>query len=338
MGEGSIVKLVGSDVLVTGATGFIGNLLVKKLYSAGCNARLLVRNKNVFKRDQYDQYQGDLLNRDTLIEAARGVKVVYHLAACSDSESSSTDAVEHCFSVNVESTRNLLSSLGSSIEHLIFFSSVYVYGNDSGENIDEGSPTNPGTAYGRSKLEAENIIFDWGVRNGVMTTCLRLPLVYGPGNKGNMLRMIDAIARRRFLILGKGDNKRSMVYVENVIDAAIAVALREEANEEVFNITDGNDYSMNDMYLSISKSLGVRPIPVRIPVSDTVIRTIGNTFDAVSNFSGIKLPVNSGVLNKLTASLTFSSEKIRKLVGFEPGYSLEEGMLNTVRWYRESKC
>jgi nucleoside-diphosphate-sugar epimerase len=210
-----------------------------------------------------------------------------------------------------------------------------VFGRQSGEDIDEAYPVNPSTPYGRSKLEAESLVREWGSRHGVMTTCLRLPLVYGPSNKGNVLRMIDAIARKRFLIIGKGDNKRSMVYVENVVDAAIAVAYREEADKEVFIVTDGTDYSILDLYQIISRSLGIRPLPLRVPAS--IAKLAGVAFDLAGKASGRGLPYNSQVLNRLTASLTFSAKRIEEAVGFRPRYDLFEGIAETVRWYTDRK-
>ena len=168
-----------------------------------------------------------------------------------------------------------------------------------------------------------------------MTTCLRLPLVYGPGSKGNILRMIDAIAKRRFLVVGKGENKRSMVYVENAVDAAIAVAYREEADGETFIVKDGRDYSVLDIYKTISRSLGIRPLPVRVPVS--MAKAAASAFDLAGRALGTELPYNSQVLKRLTTSLTFSAKKIAEEVGFRPGYDLREGMAETVRWYKDNK-
>lgn len=327
--------LAGADVLVTGGTGFIGSLLVRRLSSIGCRISLLVESESKIESSEHTMHQGDLSSCNVLVDAARDARVVYHLAAFTDPYAKSREAVKRCFTVNVEGTKNLLASLGPSTEHVVFFSTIYVFGYQNGEGIDEAHPANPSTAYGRSKLEAEYLIREWGSRNGVMTTCLRFPVVYGPENKGNILRMIDAIARRRFLVIGKGDNKRSMVYVENVVDAAIAVAYREEADGKVFIVTDGTDYSMLDLYQTISRSLGIRPLPLRVPIS--IPRLAGRAFDLATRVSGIDLPYNSQVLNRLTASLTFSAKRIEEDVGFRPRYNLCEGMKETVRWYKDKK-
>jgi len=327
--------LAGADVLVTGGTGFIGSLLVRGLSSIGCHISLLVESESSFKSSEHTIHQGDLSSRNILVDAARDARVVYHLAAFTDPDAKSREDVERCFTVNVEGTKNLLASLGPSTEHVVFFSTVYVFGYQNGEGIDEAYPANPSTPYGRSKLEAEGVVGEWGSKHGVMTTCLRLPLVYGPGNKGNVLRMIDAIARRRFLVIGKGDNKRSMVYVENVVDAAIAVAYREEADGEAFIVTDGRDYSVLELYQTISKYLGIRPLPLRIPM--VIARPAGKVLDLAGSVAGIKLPINSQVLKRLTASQVFSSKKIEAVLGFRPRYDLREGMAETVRWYKGNK-
>jgi len=328
-------KLARAKVLVTGATGFIGNLLVRRLASMGCRIKLLVENQYNSDLAEYDVYQGGLFSNDALARASKSTEIVYHLAAFTDPDAKSSEAVERCFAINVEGTKNLLHSLSPSTKHVVFFSTVYVFGNQNEDVTDEGSPADPITPYGHSKLEAENLIREWGLRYGVMTTCLRLPLVYGPGNKGNILRMIDAVARRRFLVVGKGENTRSMVYVENVIDAAIAVAYREEADGETFIVTDGREYSVLVLYQTISKYLGIRPLPLRIPM--IIARPAGRVLDLAGSVAGINLPINSQVIKRLTASQVFSSKKIEALLGFSPRYDLSEGMAETVRWYKGNK-
>jgi len=328
-------KLARAEVLVTGATGFIGSLLVRRLSSKGCRIKLLVENQYNPEFAEYDVHQGGLFSDTALTKACKDAQMVFHLAAFTDPDAKSSEAVERCFAVNVEGTKNLLHSLGPSTEHLIFFSTVHVFGDRDGDVTDEDSPVDPSTPYGRSKLEAEDLIREWGLRHGVMTTCLRLPLVYGPGNKGNILRMINAIAKRRFLVIGKGDNRRSMVYVENVVDAAIAVAYRKEADGEIFIVTDGKDYPVLDLYRSISRSLGIRPLPVRIPVG--IAGPAGKVFDLAGRVTGINLPFNSQVLNRLTASQVFSAKKIEAAVGFRTRYNLSEGMAETALWYKGEK-
>ena len=97
-------------------------------------------------------------------------------------------------------------------------------------------------------------------------TSLRLPLVYGPGNKGNIYKMIEAVDRGRFVMIGRGANRRSMVYVGNVVDAAISVVNNSRADGSVYIVTDGIDYSLKDLYDTISKSLGKRPRSFFIPM------------------------------------------------------------------------
>jgi len=334
-GDNPTAKLARAEVLVTGATGFIGSLLVRRLASMGCRIKLLVENQCNSDLAEYDVHQGGLFSNDALARASKSSEIVYHLAAFTDPDAKSSEAVERCFAINVEGTKNLLSSLGPSTKQVVFFSTVYVFGNRNEDVTDESSPADPSTPYGHSKLEAEYLIREWGLSHGVMTTCLRLPLVYGPGNKGNILRMIEAIERRRFLVVGKGENKRSMVYVENVIDAAIAVAYQEEADGETFIVTDSTDYSVLELYQTISKYLGIKPLPLRIPM--VIARPVGRVLDLAGSVAGIKLPIDSHVLKRLTASQVFSSKKIEAVLGFRPRYDLREGMAETVQWYKGSK-
>ncbi|MBU4445804.1 NAD-dependent epimerase/dehydratase family protein [bacterium] len=324
--------------LITGANGFIGRHLITSLKASGYNITAIIRDRKDIPPEWDDNVKvhvGDITDKASIEGISDNVDVVFHLASYVHKTPKSQEEIRLVNRVNIDGTKNLLESLGPSIKHIIFFSSVSVYGTDSGLNIDETFETNPITPYGITKLKAEVMIRDWGKDKGVITTILRLPMVYGPGNKGNIYTLIEGVDKGRFVMMGNGENKRSFAYVGNAIDAAVAVAGHEETDFKVYIVTDGIDYTVKELYELIAKGLGKRPLPFYVPMS--IAKVLAHAGDTSGHIIGKTLPFNSGVLNKLTSSLTFSSRKIREEIGFKPKYDLYNTMNETIESYRRSK-
>ena len=328
--------LQGKRVLITGANGFIGSHLAQALSDIGCKLNLFDRDINKSKfAGEHEVFEGDLFSHECLEKAAKNIDVAFHLAGYVHATPKTEEEKRAVFKINVEGTKNLLDALEKSAKHVVFFSSMSVYGEDQSESLPEDAPKNPNTPYGQSKLEAENYLKDWGRKNNIITTSLRLSLVYGPGNKGNIYDMIRAIDRGRFLLIGNGRNKRSMVYVKNVVKVALGVAGQEGANGEAFNVTDGIDYTLKEIYETIAGCLGKKPRSLFIPLG--LAKSLGRAGDAIGNITGKEMPFSSEILEKLTGTLTFSSRKLQEFLGFEPEYNLYNGMPETISWYREIK-
>ncbi len=321
-------------VLVTGATGFIGTHLVGALRTAGVDVTAL--DLDVSKAgapgDGVDWIRGDLFDGDCLARALRGADTVIHLVAKTHDFSAVEDEAEY-HRINVLGTRRLLGACRpDSVRHVVYFSSVKAMAEVSEGTLDETFPPRPTTAYGRTKLAAEEDVHRAGIARGFRTTTLRLPMVYGPGNKGNVYRMIAAVDRGRFALIGRGENRRSMVYVKNVVEATLAVARRRDLPGDVYLVTDGTDYTVRELYEAIARGLGRRPLPFGIPLF--AARLLARIGDAGGRITGRSLPFDSGALAKLTGDLRFSSERIRRDAGFTPSYRLQEAIDETVRWYR----
>lgn len=325
--------------LVVGAGSFIGRHLVDKLIGNGENVSVLVRST----KNLPDEWKGlvniyvcDITEKESMAGIFKGVEVVYHLAARVHDVFEDTNSSKEHLVTNVEGTRNLLEACkGEAIKHFIFFSSIKTMAEESNDTLDEGFVPSPKTPYGQSKLAAEELVSDHGRKYGFMTTSLRLPMVYGPGNKGNIYRMIEAVDRGRFIMVGRGDNKRSMVFVENVVDAALSVVGKQEADGKVYIVTDGIDYTVRELYETIAKGLGKKPISFHIPLA--MARGIARVGDLGEMVFGKPILFDSGVVKRLTSPFTFSSERIQKEIGFKPKYNLYNAAERTINWYRENK-
>jgi len=324
-------------ILVTGANGFIGQHLVHTLEEYGIKVNALDKDTKELKTvSKANIFEGNIFNNELLNKAVQDVEVVYHLVAKTHDSSNIKKNIEDYFKINVEGTRNLLNTcIGSKIKHFIFFSSVKTMTEESENTLDETFTPNPTTPYGESKLIAEKLVADTGKKYGFKTTSIRLSLVYGPGNKGNIYKMIESVDKGRFIMIGRGENKRSMVYVENVVDAAFAIVGQEQANGKVFIVTDGIDYTVKELYEVIAKGLGKRPLRFYVPVG--IARGLAWIGDIVGHIARKPLSFNSGALGKLTNSLTFSSRKIQEEIGFNMKYNLYNSIDETIRSYKERK-
>ena len=324
-----------NNVLVTGGNSFIGIHLVNELIRINASITVLVRSIATVPKEWIGRVkivEGNITNNNSILNIGNNLDTVFHLAAYVHKIPKSSTEKRYVYAVNVDGTRNLLDSIPNSIKHIVFFSSVSVYGKDAGKNLDEFTATDPVTPYGQSKLEAENIIKRWGQEKNVNTISLRLPLVYGYGNKGNFDKLIRAINKNLFIIIGNGSSKRSMVYVGNVVDAALAVVHRKEVNCKVYIVTDGVDYTVKDMFKLITKGLGKKPSPFYAPIG--IAKILAIIGDIGSKMIRKPLPFDSDVLRKLSSSLTFSSRRIQEDIGFKPKYNLYNTIDETIKWYK----
>jgi len=163
---------------------------------------------------------------------------------------------------------------------------------------------------------------------GMQATVLRLPMVYGPGNKGNLPRMVEAIRRGRFPPLPAVSNRRSMLHVDDAVQAMLLAAVCDEAGGQVYIVTDGRDYSTREIHSLISAQLGKRPPRWRIPLA---LLQMGARVGDLLLKAGIPMPLNSASLRKLLGSAWFSNAKIRRELGYRPRYDLQRALPEMVK-------
>ncbi len=230
----------------------------------------------------------------------------------------------------MDGTRILLdAAAGSGVKRFIFFSSVKAMGEGNGACLDERSDARPASPYGMAKLEAEKIVLDAGKRHSLHVCVLRLPLVYGLDNDGNIPRMIAAIDSGRFPSLPDVGNKRSMVHVADVVQAALLAAEKPAANGQIYLVTDGQTYSTRQLYAMIRHALDL-PVPTwHLPAS--LLRAMGRAGDLIGRLRGRPFVFDSTVLQKLLGSAWYSSRKIEEELGFRPTRDLTDGVEEMVK-------
>jgi nucleoside-diphosphate-sugar epimerase len=318
---------------VTGASGFVGRHLVRRLRAEGWFVRGLSRDpsRHVPAPDGVELVAADVCEATGVKAAIEGCDTVFHLAARVHERSAGPDVEDRI--VNVEGTRNVLSAaVACGYERFVFVSSVKAMGEGGAECLDESCEEDPRTSYGLSKLEAERLVFETGRTTGTHVACLRPPLVYGAGARGNLERMIGAIDRGFFPPLPDTGNRRSLVHVENLVDAALLVATHPDANGQCYIVTDTQPCSTRALYEMIARGLG-RKIP-RWTVPLWILETLACAGDAAEIVSGRTLPFDTDTLQKVIGSSWYSSAKITRELGYRPRRTLDDALPELITWYR----
>jgi UDP-glucose 4-epimerase len=323
------------NVLVTGAGGFIGLHLVERLLQKGCSVRALVREAKQHEAwpSGVEVIVGDVRDLQAMKATAAGCETVYHLAGKAHALTEVRGDEDAYRAINMDGTRHVLEgAVAGGAKAFVLFSSVKAMGDGGSRCLDESFDGPPETSYGRSKLEAERTAMEIGGRAGLHVSCLRLPLVYGPGNKGNLFRMIAAIDRGIFPPLPELGNRRSMVHVADVVQAAVRAAETPAAKGQCYIVTDGRAYSTRELYERICHSLG-KEIPAwHVPV--WTLKTLGRLGDTIGKLVGKRFIFDSAVLDKLIGSAWYSSEKISRELGYKPTRCFEDALPEMIAWYR----
>lgn len=321
----------GRLCLVTGATGFIGTALVRRLRADGAVVRGLARSAEPAAADEL--VVADLAEQGLDPQWLAGVDTVYHLAAKTHDLAAAGDAEAEYRRINVEGTRRLAAAARRQPpRRLVFASSVKAQGEGGPLRLDESNAPRPTTAYGRSKRAAEELLFTEAAQGGFEVVCLRFPLVYGPGQKGNLERMIAAIDRGLFPPPPDNGNRRSMLHVENAVDALTLAAAHPAAAGEVYLVTDARPYSTREVHDWIREALG-KPRR-RWSVPEGAFRALAAAGDGLGALLGRRVGFDSEAFDKLLGSAWYGAEKIARELGYRPARDLREAMSELVADYR----
>ena len=317
-------------ILVIGSEGFIGGYLTRDLLARGHEVIGFDIGEADEPRSGYELVAGDLMDSEALRRAAEGADMVINLAAKHHDFGISR---EDFFLINEEGTRRILNVLsGLGIKKFIFFSSVAVYG-DIDRCSNEDCPPQPSNDYGESKWAAEKLIQAWVADNPEREVLVVRPtVVYGPHNYANMYRLINMIYKRRFFFVGKGDNIKTVSYVENLSAATVFLLERMKPGLDVYNYADYPHYTSAQIVRFITNSLGREPYNWHLPLKPILMVT--GAVDVLGKITGINFAITANRISKINAVTWHGSDKLRGL-GFDPAVSIEEGIRRMVAWYKK---
>lgn len=323
---------MGPVVLVTGAAGFIGLHMCRRLKERSVRVRALLRS--VFS-GPWDESIVCRLGEEPLPQGLMdGIDTVFHLAGVAHSFKPAKEMEHVYWNVNLKATEALLSmARAAGVSRFIFFSSIKAMAGPGNRCVDEKWNVIPDDVYGRSKREAEQRVLAAG-ESGQLHVCnLRPVLVYGPGVKGNLLRMIKAIDNNRFPPVPETGNRRSMVHVDDLIQAAFLSAENENANQRTYIVTGAGDYSTHELYQCVSTALGKRAPYWTVPSG--IFRLAGYAGDLISRIMGRPFPMNTEAVDRLLGSACYSCDRIRKELGYAPTRDFSSAIGEMVQWYRK---
>jgi len=314
-------------VLVTGANGFVAAALLPELVATGHDVRAAVRQAEGWTPPEgIETVEVGDIGPDTDWSAALdGVGSVIHLAARTHvMRETETDPLAAYRRINVEGTRRLAEAAAShGVRRLIYLSSIKVNGErtDEGRPFTEDSVPAPEDDYGRTKWEAEQALQEIAGQSesGMGVVVLRPPLVYGPGVKGNFRSLLSLCSRRAPLPLSRIRNARSLIYVGNLAHALRTALEHPAAHNRTFLLRDGEDLSTPDLIRRTAEALGRRARLFPAPTGGLRLAA--------------RLSGRSAAAGRLLGSLQVDDRKIREILGWQPPFSVVEGLRATAAWH-----
>ena len=311
-------------ILLTGATGFIGTPLVQKLRASGIKVIGVTRK---IVKHQDDFFLREITPYTAWDDALKGVDVIIHTAGrVHVMNEDGKDLLEIYRDSNLRSTLNLANqAVTSGVKRFIFISSVKVLGEKTidGVKFSPHSPYAPVDPYSISKMEAEIGLKKIAESSNLEVIIIRPPIVYGPGVKANFLRMLKLIQLGVPLPFGDLNNKRSMVFIDNLTDFVIICIFHKNADNKIFMVSDGHDISVSTLFKKLGIYLDSRPILIPIPASVLLFLT--------------KLGVLKSSLPRLAEGLEVDVTKTMEILDWTPNFSVDEGLRKTVQSYLKSK-
>lgn len=319
-------------ILITGSTGFIAGHLIQFLNKQPYKIRASFRTHfNLLSPNITPIPIGNIDGNTDWKNALKGIDTVIHLAARAHvlHDSSSNPEAEF-FKVNTEGTANLVrQSIAAGVKHFIFISSIGAITTLSDQILTENSPCNPDTPYGHSKLQAEKALIDLASQSSMTWTILRPTLVYGQGNPGNMERLIKLVKKGWPLPFGLVKNRRSFVYVGNLVDAIATCITHPNAKNQIFLVSDGQYLSTPELIRKIAYHLG-KPCYL-LPCPPSWLKLAGYLGDTVEHLLKRPIPLNSHTIERLLGSLAVDSSYIQTTLNWQPPYSIDQGLEQTLR-------
>lgn len=313
-----------SNIDVIGGSGFIGTRLVRRLSLSGHNISIIDKNHTHKFPDLLTK--ADVRQIDKLRDAIKPGACVINLAAEHRDDVRPLSLYDE---VNVGGARNLcVVAREKNVHTIVFTSSVAVYG-FAPIGTDESGEIAPFNDYGRTKYEAEQVFKAWQAEAPDERTLviIRPTVVFGEQNRGNVFNLLRQIASGKFVMIGNGENRKSMAYVENVA-AFIEYSLSFKPGVHVYNFIDKPDFTMNTLVASVQRILG-RSEKIRFRLPFVLGFAIGKGFDLFAAVTGKRLAISAIRVRKFCANSVYNTG-IGK-TGFVPPVSLGQALEQTIR-------
>jgi UDP-glucose 4-epimerase len=320
------------NILLTGATGFVGKALFPELLSRKYQVTCVFRETVAEKHQQMTfngchRFEVENIDGNTRwTPYLTNISQIVHLAGMAHVPGKTGGKeCQRFFSVNHEGTRNLaIQAARQGVKRFVFMSSVLVNGSRSpAVPFCETDRADPQNVYAAAKYEAETSLKEIGGETGMEVVILRPPLVYGPGVKANFLKLLDLVYAGVPLPLGAVSNRRSFISLKNLVDAVCLCLAHEKAGNQTFVVSDGEDLSTSELIAAIAAAMN-RPCRL-FNVPEKVMKT------------GLSVLGGKNVYDRLWGTLQVDSSRIRTRLGWRPPVTVEQGIAETVDWYLNNR-
>lgn len=325
--------------LITGAGGLVGSYLAQACVNRGYKVKALIRSgsdSSFLEKLGVEVVRGDLQDESLPKEATLGVDTVFHCAA----KVGDWGSIDSYRQVNVEGLRKLLNSLEpSQIHRFIHFSSLGVYEARHHYQTDESTPPPEQhfDGYTQSKVESEKLALQYHREKGYPVVVLRPGFIYGPRDRTVLPRLMQKLKTKEVKYIGSSSYAMNNIFVGNLVHAAFLALDNPKAVGEVFNLTDGEKTSKKRFITSIAKGMNL-PSPFFIPVPLWLAKLIASSMEkkALKNGAQQAPKVTRANIKFLGLNLDFSIEKAKRILGYAPIKTFDEGIAETLNWYKNN--
>ena len=322
-------------VLVTGATGFIGGALARRLHGLGARVTAQGRRAGADLTATGMQFvRGDLAEAATAEAASAGQHYIFHCAALA----APWGPYKDFYRANVSATEHLAAAAqrqGAARFVHVSTPSLYFAG-EARRNVRENDPlpTRQLTAYADTKRLAEQVVAE-AQAGGLPTVMVRPRAVFGPGDATIFPRLLRQVARGRLRVIGPGDNLADLTYIDNVVDGLLLAARAPAAVGQVYNLTNGEPQPLWPLIVKVSAALGYGPPKGRVALRTAL--ALAGALELTYLLLGIKRepPLTRYTVRMLALDATLDISAARRDLGYAPRVSVDEGMQRFLAWWRE---
>jgi nucleoside-diphosphate-sugar epimerase len=320
--------------LVTGATGFTGSALVKKLLQDGHEVKVIVRDRSKVIDDNNNSnfiiIEGDIINLKDVEKAIDGVDTVFHVAAVYRTAGISEDIY---WATHVKGTENLLkAAYKEKVNKFVHCSTVGVHGHIEKPPADENYRFKPGDIYQITKLEGEKKALEFYKSKGLPVTIIRPTAIYGPGDT-RLLKLFKLASKSITVVLGSGEIKYHMVYIDDLIQGFMLAAKTETGVGQSFIIGGSEVLTLNELLDTISDLMNSSNKKIHLPAWP--FQMAGTICEKICIPLKIDPPIYRRRVDFFTKSRAFNIEKAQHVLGYEPKTPIREGLFRTLQWYKQ---
>lgn len=325
------------NFLITGATGFIGPHLIKRLISEGHTCKCLVRQgseKKIPDRNVVKIIFGDITKPDTLVGIADDADCLLHLATLGHMNNF-TVTEKMFYDINVQGTINIMTeALRAGVKHIVHCSSVAAMGICNEIPSTEKTRCNPHHPYGRSKLQAETAVLEMVKENNLPASIIRFSMVYGPGDPRDILKLTRMAKKGLFPKVGSRPKLTPLIHVQDAI-VGLLLACEKGAPGEIYLITNRQSEPFDSIREIIQEALGLKKRALYVP--EWAALALASLIEKAFALIGKTPPVLRKNIESTLSDRIFSAEKAIRELGFDPKIKPAAGLNKTVKWYLDNK-